>query len=245
MTVLLASVRSQDEAFAAAQAGAEFIDLKEPHAGALGGLPAVEIGRIVAALHAQYPVRPISATIGDFQSDEIEDIVQRVVEVSDTGVDYVKVGVTGGPAARRCLDALASLPAAVVPVLLCDTGVDGELVAHAASLGFAGVMFDTVGKDGRTLFDHVDNLTLANWLKLVRERGAMSGIAGSLGWDELAQIRALAPDIAGFRGALCVDGRGSALDPARVAQWAEALHRPQAPIGGTERGASTGAESRA
>jgi len=78
----------------------------------------------------------------------------------------------------------------------------------------------------------VDSYSLAQWLQLTRERGAMSGIAGSLGWAQFAQIRALAPDVAGFRTALCVDGRRSRLDPQRVAQWATALHRPAGEISG-------------
>ena len=56
MTALLASVRSADEAFDAARAGAELIDLKEPKEGALGGVAVDEIARIVRALRAQYPV---------------------------------------------------------------------------------------------------------------------------------------------------------------------------------------------
>ncbi|PMS37935.1 uncharacterized protein (UPF0264 family) [Trinickia symbiotica] len=231
MTALLASVRSEEEAFAAAAAGAELIDLKEPHDGALGGLPIERIGRIATTLRAQYPVKPLSATIGDVETEAFDEIAARVLDVSNAGVDYVKVGVKPGQAARRCLDELASLPAAVVPVLLCDGGIDGELVDHAASLGFVGIMFDTAGKDGRTLFDHVDEATLGRWLDVARKRGAMSGIAGSLGWAQLDRILALAPDVAGFRGALCVDGRRSAIDPGRVAKWAEALHRPAGTVG--------------
>ncbi|MBW8835332.1 MAG: (5-formylfuran-3-yl)methyl phosphate synthase [Burkholderia sp.] len=224
MTALLASVRSHDEAFDAARAGADLIDLKEPNAGALGGLSIGDIARIVRELRARYPVKPISATIGDLPPEALDEIAARVIDVSDTGVDYVKVGVTPGPAARRCLEQLANLPAAVVPVLLCDGGLEGELVAHAASLGFVGVMFDTSTKDGSTLFDHVDSDSLARWLRLVRQQGAMCGLAGSLGLAQLEQIRALAPDVAGFRTALCVDGRRSRLDPQRVADWADALH---------------------
>ncbi|CAH2892737.1 MAG: duf556 family protein [uncultured Paraburkholderia sp.] len=224
MTALLASVRSHDEALDAARAGADLIDLKEPNTGALGNVSPGDIARIVRELRARYPVKPISATIGDLPPEALDDIAARVIDVSDTGVDYVKVGVPPGPAARRCLEQLANLPAAVVPVLLCDGGMDGELVEHAASLGFAGLMFDTSAKDGSTLFDHVDSDSLARSLRLARERGAMGGLAGSLGWAQLAQIRALAPDVAGFRTALCVDGRRSRLDPERVAQWTQALH---------------------
>jgi len=245
MTALLASVRSDDEALDAARAGAELIDLKEPNAGALGGLSIGDITHIVRQLRASYPVKPISATIGDVPADALDEIATRVIEVSDAGIDYVKVGVAPGPSARRCLEQLANLPAAVVPVLLCDSGMEGELVAYTATLGFVGVMFDTAGKDGRTLFDYVDGDSLAQWLRLTRERGAMSGIAGSLGWAQFEQIRALAPDVAGFRTALCVDGRRSRLDPQRVAQWATALHRPAGETSGALAAANTQASGAA
>ncbi|NML30468.1 (5-formylfuran-3-yl)methyl phosphate synthase [Paraburkholderia antibiotica] len=238
MTALLASVRSADEAFDAARAGAELIDLKEPNDGALGGLAIGAITQIAQQLRARYPVKPISAAIGDVPADATDEIAARVIEVGDAGVDYVKVGVARGPAARRCIEQLATLPATVVPVLLCDGGMDDELVGHTAALGFAGMMFDTASKDGSTLFDHVDVDTLARWLRLAREHGAMVGIAGALGWTQLEQIRALAPDVAGFRTALCADGRRSRLDPQRVAQWASALHRP----GGGGIGTGSGAQ---
>ncbi|MGA7815419.1 (5-formylfuran-3-yl)methyl phosphate synthase [Caballeronia sp.] len=225
MTALLASVRSSEEALDAAQAGAELIDLKEPGAGALGSVSLHEITRIVATLRSTYPVKPISATIGDVATDAIDEISARVIEVGNTGVDYVKVGVTPGDSARRCLIELASLPAAVVPVFLCDAGIDVDLTRFAAELGFPGIVFDTAVKDGRTLFDCVDKNRLADCLRAAGAHGAMTGLAGSLGLKQLADIRELAPDIAGFRTALCEGGRGGRLDPAKVSQWAEALHR--------------------
>jgi (5-formylfuran-3-yl)methyl phosphate synthase len=225
MTALLASVRSSEEAFDAAQAGADLIDLKEPSAGALGGVSIEGIARIVDTLRSRYPVKPISATIGDIPTDAIDEIAARVIEVANTGVDYVKVGVTPGPAARRCLVELASLPAAVMPVLLCDAGLELALVTFAAELGFVGIVFDTALKEGRTLFDCVDIATLKAALSAAGAHGGMTGLAGSLGWAQLERIHELAPDIAGFRTALCVGGRAARLDPALVAQWADALHR--------------------
>jgi uncharacterized protein (UPF0264 family) len=225
MTALLASVRSAEEAFDAAKAGAGLIDLKEPGSGALGGVFVGDIARIVPALRAQYAMRPISATIGDLPNDALDEMAERVLEVASTGVDYVKVGVTPGPGAADCLRFLASLPAAVVPVLFSDDGVDRELCALAAQLGFVGIVFDTASKNGRTLFDCVDVDTLAACLVEVRSRGTMTALAGSLGWNDLVRIRALSPDIAGFRGALCDehDGRTGRLDPRRVEKWAMAL----------------------
>jgi uncharacterized protein (UPF0264 family) len=225
MTALLASVRSSEEAFDAALAGADLIDLKEPDAGALGGVSIGEITRIVDMLRAKYPVKPISATIGDVPTEALERIAARVIEVSNTGVDYVKVGVTPGPAARRCLVDLASLPAAVVPVLLCDGGIDVDLARFAAEQGFAGIVFDTAMKDGRTIFDCVDMDMLKECLRAAGARGAMTGLAGSLRWAQLGMIRELAPDIAGFRTALCEDGRTGRLDPVRVERWVEAFRR--------------------
>ncbi len=224
MTALLASVRSAEEALDAAGAGADLIDLKEPREGALGGVSIDNIWRIARTLRSRYPVKPISATIGDLPPDAIDAIATRATEVGETGVDFVKVGVVPGPHARACLTRIAGLQAAVLPVLLCDDGVDMSLVEHAVSLRFVGIVFDTAGKTGRTLFDCIDGATLARHISTIRASGAMACIAGSLGWTQLDGIRALAPDVAGFRTALCENGRTSRLDPRRVAQWADALH---------------------
>ncbi|MBP0594109.1 (5-formylfuran-3-yl)methyl phosphate synthase [Paraburkholderia sp. LEh10] len=224
MTALLASVRSAQEALDAAGAGADLIDLKEPLDGALGGVSPDNIWRIARTLRSRYPVKPVSATIGDLPSDALDAIAARVIEVADAGVDFVKVGVTPGPDARACLARVAGLRAVVLPVLLCDEGVEASLVEYAATLGFEGIVFDTAGKTGRTLFDCIDIGTLARYLATIRASGAMACIAGSLGWPQLGGIRALAPDVAGFRTALCENGRTSRLDPRRVAQWADALH---------------------
>ena len=57
MTKMLVSVRNVAEALMAAEGGADFIDLKEPRDGALGGLPPATIAAVVAALRRQGPHR--------------------------------------------------------------------------------------------------------------------------------------------------------------------------------------------
>ena len=155
MPRLLVSVRSVHEALCAAQAGAHFIDLKDPASGALGGLPPRRIARIVQALRALHPGAPISATIGDVPVASRDEILRRVSAVSACGVDYVKVGLlpeAGPDAALALLDCLATCGAAVVPVLIVDDGLDDRLVEAALRARvFPALMLDTVDKRGGSL----------------------------------------------------------------------------------------------
>ena len=90
MIRLLVSVRDPHVALVAARGGADFIDLKEPGQGALGGLPVPVIERVVAALRGAGSTLPVSATIGDVPMAELASILDRVAAVGATGVDYVK-----------------------------------------------------------------------------------------------------------------------------------------------------------
>ena len=226
MIRLLASVRDETEALAAAAGGADFIDLKEPGAGALGGLPPARIRAIVAALRRARPGVPISATIGDHPADELARIDALVTTVGECGVDYVKVGVAGGSAeARRLLlNRLAAATPAVVPVFIADRGLDLAVVEHACRLPFPALMADTEDKGAGSLFDCIAVADLARFVALVRGAGKLVGLSGALREHHLAGLAVLAPDFAGFRGALCDGTRAGALDPAKLARLRDALH---------------------
>ena len=86
---LLVSVRSEAEALLAAEGGVDFIDLKEPRDGALGGLPVTTIRSIVAALRQHAIDLPLSATIGDVPMDQIGRISAAAQAVAACGVDSV------------------------------------------------------------------------------------------------------------------------------------------------------------
>ncbi len=221
---MLASVRTLSEARAAAAGGADLIDLKEPSRGALGALPLQQMVAIVAGLRERWPILPISATIGDLPDDGEQWMAQRVTEVAATGVDYVKVGIERGPLAAGLLARLATLPGQRVPVLLADGGLDFSLVALACELRFPVVMLDTANKGARSLFDCVDRTGLVRLLQVVHSHGLRAGLAGSLHLAHVPCLRELAPDIAGFRSALCAGARTDCLDPARVAAVRAALH---------------------
>jgi uncharacterized protein (UPF0264 family) len=214
MTALLASVRTLEEARQAVRAGADIVDLKEPREGALGALPLALVESIVAEVRAIATV-PVSATIGDLPDDAVDERVGRVLATARTGVDYVKVGMPRGPAGE-VLARLRALPVPVVPLFFADDGLDFPSIEAAAALGFPIVMVDTADKTAGSLFDCVDMAELRRLLGIVRRAGARAGLAGSLRAGHVPALRELAPDIAGFRGALCEGSRVGRLDPARV-----------------------------
>ena len=85
-------------------------------------------------------------------------------------------------------------------------------------------MLDTARKTGRSLRDALSDADLARFLAAGREQGLMVGLAGALGWSDIAPLAALGPDLLGFRGLLCEGGtRTGALDARRVERVGLAL----------------------
>ena len=224
---MLVSVRDVPEALLAAQGGADFIDLKEPRDGALGGLPVAAIAAIVHALREQGSRLarrlPISATIGDLPMTDPGAILERVDAVAARGVDYVKVGIERYGPAVTVLDALAASGHAIVPVFIGDRGLDFEAVEHACALSFPGLMVDTADKLAGSLFDVLTDAELRRFVAMVRASGALVGLAGALQRVNLPTVCALMPDFAGFRSAVCAGDRGGALDPQRLRELVAAL----------------------
>lgn len=221
---MLVSVRTLEEAWLVANSGADFIDLKEPREGALGGLPPDTVRAIVAALRAQGCRLPVSATIGDLPMQALPSILARVAALRDTGVDYIKVGIEAAPdpaAAAVVLDTLAAAAAvapgmALVPVFIADQGLDVGLLDHALARHFAVCMVDTADKRQGSLFDLATKPTLQGFVQRARKAGARMGLAGALRPEHLPLLAELAPDFAGFRSAVCRGDRASAIDPLLV-----------------------------
>ena len=224
---LLVSVRSVREALSAAQAGAHFIDLKEPASGALGALPTRRIARIVQALRALHPGAPISATIGDVPVESQGEILRRVAAVAACGVDYVKVGIVAGAragAGMALLERLAGCGTAIVPVFIADDGIDARLVVAALRARvFPALMLDTVDKRGGSLLQRLPRDALATFVEHVRSNGCLAGLAGALRAVDVAALVALAPDFTGFRSAVCAGDRAGDLDAELVRDLARRL----------------------
>lgn len=202
MTAMLASVRTLDEALFAFEAGADFIDLKEPSQGALGALDHAAVRVCVQAIDGR---RPVSATIGDIVSMDPGEMTAAVARMAATGVDYIKIGFFAQPPAFACVDALTALAqkTRLVAVMFADESYDLALIDSLARAGFAGAMLDTAHKTGKTLREWRKDRELREFVKRARGHGLLTGLAGSLRKEDIASLLTINPDYLGFRGALC------------------------------------------
>jgi uncharacterized protein (UPF0264 family) len=215
-TLFLASVRDAAEAELAIGAGVDIVDLKDPDAGALGALPPATIESCVRAIGARVPV---SATVGDLPLDAT-GIHAAVLATASHGVDYVKLGLFPGGDPEGALQGLAPLAPRIrlILVLFADALPELDAFTLAGRIGAAGIMLDTIGKNGVSLPHLVAPERLRALIASARARGLAIGFAGSLRAEDVAALLALGPDLLGFRGTLCRGGRrGEPLDPVRLA----------------------------
>jgi len=223
---LLVSVRSAAEAAAAIAGGADIVDAKEPHAGALGAVSIEVLREIAAAVDRDVPV---SAAIGDAVD---EATVERSASAfAAAGAWFVKVGFNGVNSEAR----VAALASAAVRgagngsagrcgvVLAGYADADPEanvsaaaLVEIAARAGARGVLLDTAHKQGLGLRALIDRDALAAFVECAHAFGLFAALAGSLTPDDLPFVQEVGADIAGVRGAACDGGRTGRVTAARV-----------------------------
>jgi uncharacterized protein (UPF0264 family) len=88
-------------------------------------------------------------------------------------------------------------------VIFADEPYDLAIIDAVADAGFAGAMLDTAHKTGKSLRDWQNPSDLRAFLQRARNRGLLSGLAGSLCRADIEPLLLLEPDYLGFRGALC------------------------------------------
>ena len=215
MTLFLASVRDEAEAEIALLNRADIVDLKEPARGALGAVDRGATSNIVSFVAGRVCV---SATIGDLPMQP-EMIRDAVLERAACGVDYVKFGLFPGGDQQGCLDALRPVAWRVhlILVLFTDRLPAFDAISAAAAMGASGIMLDTADKRTGSLVTHLGLREIACFITEARAHGLMVGVAGSIAVADVPELLALAPDLLGFRGALCHGSRNASLDAAACA----------------------------
>jgi len=217
---LLVSVCSVLEAEAAMAGGADVIDVKEPSRGALGRADDDVLNAIGDAVGGRLP---ISAALGEFA-----DFSGAV----PAGFDFVKCGLAGlagdGEWHLRWVQLRDAVSATAVVVAYadwqcCQAPSLDDVIAFACRQPNGIVLIDTGCKDknlhGRraTLLDWTPLPDLETIVKKVHRASGRIALAGSLGLEEIAQLRELKPDWIAVRGAACADAdRAAMIDSRRV-----------------------------
>jgi len=210
MTFMLASVTGAEEAQIAVRHGADIIDLKDVNS-AFGAVAPEVVRATVEAIARR---RPVSAVSGEIEM-EPKALTRVAAAIADAGANYVKVGLYPDPRRDECIRALSPLARRVslIGVMFADRGADEALIALMAQSGFAGMMIDTAHKTGGRLFDHMDIAAVGRFVDAAHARGLMAGLAGSLEAPDIPRLLLLAPDVLGFRRALCTnEDRTSRID---------------------------------
>jgi (5-formylfuran-3-yl)methyl phosphate synthase len=225
---LLVSVVDVGEACAAAAAGADIVDVKNPAEGSLGAPAPAVVAGVRAAVPADLPV---SAAIGDMPNLP-GTAALAALGAARSGATFVKVGLWGVSTEddavdllRAVRDGVAYVPGViVVAAAYADAGraasapLAPELlpsVARAAGVG--ACLLDTAVKDGRGLLEWISPDALASLVADAHGAGLQMALAGALRAEDLPVVQATGADIAGIRSAACGDGRRSGpLDAARV-----------------------------
>ncbi|CAN4271862.1 (5-formylfuran-3-yl)methyl phosphate synthase [Methylophilaceae bacterium] len=218
---LLISVCTLDEAKIALAQGADIIDLKNPHAGALGALPLADIRSIVAHIKLQPMTQKIltSATLGDLPM-QAEQWLPQLDQVIATGVGIIKIGFFATEDYEGCMQALLPYTQAghqLIAVMFAEITYPDSLLADIKQAGFLGVMLDTQIKNGLSLFDHFSAKQAREFAKQVAAQSLLLGLAGSLRDSHLVAAKNLQPNFIGFRGGVCVaNQRQSTLDADKI-----------------------------
>ncbi|MGI9212241.1 MAG: (5-formylfuran-3-yl)methyl phosphate synthase [Methylococcaceae bacterium] len=218
MTRMLASVANLAEARLVAEEQADFIDLKNPELGALGGLDPHTATHIIHTLKQEFETPCFSATIGDLPLHP-QPVIPAVTAMGKTGADYVKIGFFPDGDLDGVMKGLRPVLAEgvrLIAVLFGEDPLDLSLIPRLKDVGFSGVMLDTRDKRKGSLAKRIPTDTLNEFLQTAKKNQLLTGLAGSLTGQEIPVLLSLKPDYLGFRGALCAGTRTATLDRERV-----------------------------
>ncbi|MDD1656581.1 MAG: (5-formylfuran-3-yl)methyl phosphate synthase, partial [Methanomicrobiales archaeon] len=213
---LLVSPSTLEEA--ARSLAADIIDVKRPAEGSLGA----NFPWVIRAIR-DLTDKPVSAAIGDFDFRP-GGAALAAYGAACAGADYIKVGLLfdGEDRARELIRAVVrgvkgEFPSrAVVIAAYADharlsTISPQAMALLAAECGADVAMIDTGIKDGKRLFDYLDEAALSEFTASNRRLGLETALAGSLRFEDIPLLKRIGPDIIGVRGMVCGGDRYSTI----------------------------------
>jgi (5-formylfuran-3-yl)methyl phosphate synthase len=214
--LLLISPVSTQEAREAIAGGADIIDVKNPREGSLGA----NFPWVIKSIREITPKTvQVSATLGDVPYKP-GTVALAAVGAVVSGANYIKVGLYGTKNYQEAMEVMENVVKAVSEfdhdaVVVASGYADAHRVGAvnpmevpkiAADSGADLAMVDTAVKDGKTLFDFMDENAIAKFTGEIHSYGLKSALAGSIKEEQLPILVNLGCDVVGVRGAACVGG---------------------------------------
>ena len=223
MTGMLASVTSVEEAQIVLKEGVDIIDLKNPEQGALGALQTHVVATVVKSISGKIIT---SATVGDIESSD-PSLSKLIVNMANTGVDYVKVGLFDDYANESFIEVLnqaAKQNIKIILVIFAENYSTLSLQDYLLKSEISGLMLDTKNKIGENLLSLIKYEELADFVRSAKKHGLITGLAGSLRYEDISLLLDIEPDYLGFRGALCAENdRVKSIEAKKVTQIRKAV----------------------
>jgi len=214
--LLLISPINTEEALEAIEGGADIIDVKNPKEGSLGA----NFPWVIKSIRELTPKDMlISATLGDvpYKPGTVSLAAAGAVV---SGADYIKVGLYGTRNYSEALEVMENVVKTVKgfsdDILVVASGyADAHRVGAinpmqiprvAVNSGADLAMVDTAVKDGKTLFDFMDEDAISKFTTEAHDYGLKCALAGSVKEEQLEILYDLGCDVVGIRGAACTGG---------------------------------------
>jgi len=213
---LLVSPKNITEAKITIEAGADYIDCKNPEEGSLGAnFPWVikEMKKIIPKNNWQQ----LSATIGDFPNLPGSASL-AALGAACSGADVIKVGLKGPKTEKEGIYLMKNVVKAakthnpkikVVSAGYADYSRMNNSLPFlsipivAAKSGSDIAMLDTYVKDEKNIFDFLNVEELLEFKKMALDNNLMVALAGKLKISDIDKIKQINPDIIGVRSAVC------------------------------------------
>lgn len=218
MTKLLVSVRDATEARTAISAGADLIDVKEPHHGSLGAASMDAVADVAQVVVGR---APLSVACGELL--ELHEQAGISFQQVNTRIDYAKLGLAGcgllpdwpvrlQQAIQHWSTSITSVAVVYADWQLCNAPSPEAVLLHACSLGCGAILIDTYDKSAGNLLAHFTVEQLGSLNRQARSQGLAFVLAGSLDTEAIESVVPIQPDYVAVRGAVCRGRREGALD---------------------------------
>jgi len=213
---LLVSPKNIKEAKITIEAGADYVDCKNPKEGSLGAnFP--WIIRKMKELIPENNNQLLSAAIGDFPYLPGTASL-AALGAATSGADIIKVGLKGPKNEQEAIELMDRVVRAVKEfnknILIVAAGyadysrIEGSpeflSIPYITSKSNADIaMLDTYIKDDKNLLDFLTIQQLKEFRKRAKENDLKVALAGRLRIEDIDKIKKISPDIIGVRSAVC------------------------------------------